>query len=246
MQTAVESNVKAEGRELFESFEQAELRVVQRSFRAGETILVPGDPDDRLYFVLSGDLRTYKTYNPYREATTGLLKDGGIFGKPGLSRLQPGTPPSTQEEHAEALTEVRVASVSKADIASAIERSPELAGVLFSALATQIRRSDACIYTLLPREVASRLALLLLSLVERFANADGSADDGEGAANGTVVEFRLTHQQLSEMIASTREAVSKAMVEFQRTGLIEVLSKSKKIRVLSQEGLLLRTTGMGP
>lgn len=234
MQIVVESDVKTEGRELFESFEQAELRVVQRSFRAGETILAPGDPDDRLYFLLSGNLRTYKTYSPYREGTTGLLKDGGIFGNPGLSHLHTGT----QEEYAEALTEVRTASVSKADIASAIERSPELASVLFSALATQIRRSDECLYNLLPREVSSRLALLLLSLVERFGNADDG--DGKGAVNGTVVEFRLTHQQLSDMIASTREAVSKSMVEFQRTGLIEV--RSKKIRVLSQEGLLLRTT----
>ena len=234
MQAAVEPNAKTEGRELFKSFKQAELRVAQRSFEAGETILAPGDPDDRLYFLLSGHLRTYKTYSPYREGTTGLLKDGGIFGTPGLSRLHPGT----QEEYAEALTEVRVASVSKADIASAIERNPELAGVLFSALATQIRRSDACIYTLLPREVASRLALLLLSLVERF----GNANDGDG--KGAVVEFRLTHQQLSDMIASTREAVSKAMVEFQRTGLIEV--HSRKIRVLSQEGLLFRTTGAWP
>ena len=37
-----------------------------------------------------------------------------------------------------------------------------------------------------------------------------------------LVDVRLTHQDLANMIASTREAVSKVMSEFQREGLIEV------------------------
>ena len=232
VQTAMETSVRTEGQKLLDSFERAELRVTERPFGVGETILAPGDPDDRLHFLLTGGLRTYKTYSPYREGTTGLLKDGGIFGNTSLALPHRGS----QKEYAEALTEVRVASVSKADIASAIERSPELAGVLFSALATQIRRSDECMYNLLSREVPIRLASLLLSLLQRFADMDDAEDHG----NGYVIEFRLTHQQLSDMIACTREAVSKAMAEFQRKGLIEV--RSRKIRVLSCEGLLLRAT----
>jgi CRP/FNR family transcriptional regulator, global nitrogen regulator len=34
--------------------------------------------------------------------------------------------------------------------------------------------------------------------------------------------MRQTHQDLANMIASTREAVSKVMSEFQRDGIIEV------------------------
>jgi DNA-binding GntR family transcriptional regulator len=39
----------------------------------------------------------------------------------------------------------------------------------------------------------------------------------------------LTHQDLANMIASTREAVSKAMGELQREGLIEV--RNRKIAI---------------
>ena len=39
----------------------------------------------------------------------------------------------------------------------------------------------------------------------------------------------LTHQDLANMIASTREAVSKVMSEFQRDGLIEV--RNRKIAI---------------
>jgi CRP/FNR family transcriptional regulator, global nitrogen regulator len=41
--------------------------------------------------------------------------------------------------------------------------------------------------------------------------------------------MRLTHQDLANMIASTREAVSKVMSELQREGLIEV--RNRKIAI---------------
>jgi CRP-like cAMP-binding protein len=64
---------------------------------------------------------------------------------------------------------------------------------------------------------------LLLHLGERFGESDGS---------GTVLKVRLTHQDLANMIFSTREAVSKEMSEFHRAGLIEV--RNRRISVAPQ------------
>jgi CRP-like cAMP-binding protein len=47
-----------------------------------------------------------------------------------------------------------------------------------------------------------------------------------------VLKVRLTHQDLANMIVSTREAVSKVMSEFQRAGLIEV--RKRRISVSPQ------------
>jgi CRP-like cAMP-binding protein len=65
----------------------------------------------------------------------------------------------------------------------------------------------------LSREVSTRLATLLWHLADRFGEPDGQ---------GRFLKLRLTHQELANMVASTREAVSKVMSEFQRDGLIEV------------------------
>jgi CRP-like cAMP-binding protein len=62
-------------------FEEAGLRFFERRFGPKDTIFTPGDPDDQLYFLLSGTIRLYKIYGDYKEATTALLKDGGVFGK---------------------------------------------------------------------------------------------------------------------------------------------------------------------
>ncbi len=42
-----------------EDFERAGIRVVERRFKAKDTIFTRGDPDDQLYFLLEGTVRLY-------------------------------------------------------------------------------------------------------------------------------------------------------------------------------------------
>ncbi len=190
-----------------EDFEEAGVRVSERHLGAKELVFAPGDPDGQLYFLLEGTVRLYKIYGEYKEATVALLKDGGVFG--GLS-LEEG---SWQDVFAEAVTEARVAVVRKSVLSEVVKRRPELAVKLLYSFSERLRQSDDVIESLLDREVSARLATLLTNLGERFGEADGPA---------TVLNLRLTHQDLANMIFSTREAVSKVMSEFQREGLIEV------------------------
>ena len=64
-----------------DDFERAGLRTAERRFAPKDTIFTPGDPDDQLYFLLSGTVRLYKIYGDYKEATTALLKNGGALAK---------------------------------------------------------------------------------------------------------------------------------------------------------------------
>lgn len=208
--------------------EGASLRTVERVFKPGETMYAPGDLDDRLYFLLSGTVRTYKMYQNLKEATTALLKDGGVFGALDLAET------GSQEEFAEALTETRVVEVRKAAVAWLVKRKPEVSFALFSAFSDRRRMSDDLIASLLPREVSSRLAALLLNLAERFGE-----DDGTGTI---VIDIRLSHQELANMIASTREAVSKSMSEFRRNGLLSGRTP-RTIVLLNREALSERAEG---
>ncbi|HSK98896.1 MAG TPA: Crp/Fnr family transcriptional regulator [Rubrobacteraceae bacterium] len=197
-----------------EDFEEAGVRVAERRFGPKDIIFTPGDPDDQLYFVLSGTVRLYKIYGDYKEATTALLKDGGVFGE--LS-LEKGL---RQTLFAHALTDVRVAVVRKRVLVEVVMRDPEFAIKLFFSLSERLKQSEEVIGSLLEREVSARLTTLLQNLGDRFGEMDGS---------GTVLDVRLTHQDLANMIVSTREAVSKVMSEFQRDGLIEV--RDRKIAI---------------
>ena len=207
-------------------FENAGVRVVERRFRAKDIIFTPGDPDDQLYFVLEGTVRLYKIYGDYKEATIALLRDTGVFGKLSLVEGR------WQDVFAEAVTDVRVAGVQKATLTEVIKRRPEFAMKLFSSFSERLRQSDEVIESLLYREVSARLATLLLNLAERFGESNGS---------GVVLSVRLTHQELANMIASTREAVSKVMSEFQREGSIEV--HNRRIVLVDKEAIAERASG---
>jgi CRP/FNR family transcriptional regulator, global nitrogen regulator len=205
-------------------FEEVGLRVVERRFEPRDIIFTPGDPDDQLYFLLSGTVRLYKIYGDYKEATTALLKDGGVFGKLSLVEGR------WQDVFAEAVTESRVAGIQKASLERVIRSDPGFALRLFSSLSERLRQSDEVIESLLHREVSTRLATLLVNLSDRFGEEDG-----------TIIGVRLTHQDLANMIASTREAVSKVMSEFQREGLIE--ARSRRIALLDRGALAKRAAG---
>jgi CRP-like cAMP-binding protein len=193
-----------------EDFERAGVRVAERRFGARDTIFAPGDPDEQLYFLLEGAVRLYKIYGEYKEATVALLKDGGVFGELTLEE----TP--RQNAFAEAVTDVRLLRVRKSALNEVIKRHPDFATKRFFSFSERLRQSDEVIESLLNREVAARLATLLVNLGDRFGETEGS---------GTVLKVRLTHQDLANMIVSTREAVSKVMSEFQRAGLIEVRNR---------------------
>jgi CRP-like cAMP-binding protein len=196
-------------------FEEVGVRPVERHFKAKDVIFAPGDPDDRLYFLLEGTVRLYRLYGDYKEATTALLKEGGVFGR--LSLVEG----CWQDNFAEAVTDTRVASVQKSMLAETIKRHPELALKLFASFSERLRQSDEVIESLLHREVSARLTTLLLNLSERFGETNGV---------GTLLGVRLTHQDMANMIASTREAVSKVMSEFQRDGTIEVQNRKIVLR----------------
>jgi CRP-like cAMP-binding protein len=197
--------VAAEGFGL-EDFENAGIRVVERCFKAKDIIFTPGDPDNQLYFLLEGTIRLYKLYGEFKEATTALLKDHGVFGNLSLVEGR------WQDVFAEAVTDVGGRRSE-----DHLNRGHKAAsGVCHKALLLLLRASEAVrrgLESLLHREVSVRLATLLLNLAERFGEEDGSR---------AVLSVRLTHQELANMIASTREAVSKVMSEFQREGSIEV------------------------
>ena len=216
---------------VLDDLDRAGLRVVERVYRPGDEVYTPGDPADSLWFLLSGVVRTYKTYGgDYKEATTALLKDEGVF------RILDLAEGGHQEEFAEAVTEVRVASVRKAALRWLVKRKPEASLALFSEFSKRTRQTGDLLESLLQREVASRLAALFLSLAERFGERE------EGARAETVtIGLRLTHQQLGSMIASTREAVSKAMTDLRREGLIDV--QGRRIVLLDYSALSQRAEG---
>ena len=209
---------------LIARFEEAGLRMIERRFDPGSLIFSPETPVEQLYFLLSGVVRLYKTYGAYKESTMEMLKDRGAFGQfvPSNGRRVNG--------FAEAVTEVRAVGVRRDEIMRLITRQPDFAPALFAVLSERLQQFENTAQCLRFRQVGGRLASVLATLCESF----GEEYDGTGAVK---LDLRLTHQDLADMIASTREAISKKMGEFQRERLVEV-GEGRKLAILDRQALL--------
>src|SRR5215203_473508 len=161
------------------------------------------------------------------EATVRLLDGKGLFGEPSLR------PAGRHRDSAEALYACRAAKVPKGPLLRLLSEDPSCAPALLGAFAGCIEEREAAVGRMLDRQVDRRLACLLLELAERF---------GEGNGQGRVLRVRLSHQDLSCMVACTREAVSKAIGEFREAGLIET-PRPGSLVVLDEPSLRKVATG---
>jgi CRP-like cAMP-binding protein len=202
--------------------EETGVPVARRNYAAGELLYASGDADGYLCFLLEGQVRVYKPYGAYKEATVALVDEDGVFGEPSL---QTG---GGHRDCAEALTDCQVARVSKAALEAHILRDPACAMALMVAFCRWARQREQVVAMLLPRNVRSRLASLLLALADRFRDE---------ARPGVAIGMRFTHQRLAEMVACTREAVSKEMACLEREGYIETRNRERKIVLLDRAGL---------
>ena len=151
-----------------------------------------------------------------------LVDRGDVFGEPSL---RPG---GGHRDCAEALTDCQVARASKAALEGHVSRDPTCALALMAAFCKWAQQREQVVALLLPREVRSRLAALLLTLADRF---------GEEEEPGVAIGRRFTHQRLAEMVACTREAVSKEMAIFEREGHIETRNRERRIVLLDHRRL---------
>jgi len=93
-------------------------------------------------------------------------------------------------------------------------------------LAQRRREMETKIENLVFKDVNSKLAELLLRL---------AAEYGVDDSRGTLVALKITHQEMANLIGSTRETVSLTLAQFKRKGLIQ--TEGRKVIIADREGL---------
>ena len=118
------------------------------------------------------------------------------------------------------LEKSRLSHVSRAEFERCIGENPALAIKLISALTQRVRA-----LTVVVKELA------LLGVHERVVNALLKLARRKGGK--LVVEPRLTHQEIADMVGASREMVSRTMKNLTGDGLIEVTDKRITLGELS-------------
>jgi CRP/FNR family transcriptional regulator, cyclic AMP receptor protein len=177
---------------------------VQRRYRRGTLLIQEGETGDTLYIVLQGRLRAYLSDNNGRELTLGLYGPLEYVGEMSLD----GGPRSANVEAAEPST---CAVVTRATLLAYIAEHPEFALELMARLIRRARLATESARSVALIDVYGRLVRLLNSLAQ-IPNERGER----------ALKERLTHQQMAQHLACSREMVSRLLKDLETGGYIDV------------------------
>ncbi|WP_404787844.1 Crp/Fnr family transcriptional regulator [Altericista sp. CCNU0014] len=158
---------------------------------------------ETILVVYRGLVKLNMLYSSGDESILGLLHPSMPFGLP-LSQL-------TSYE-AVALTDVLVMRVDQVQI----DRTPRLAQSLYPEMTRRLQQTEALLAITGERRIENRLRALLQFLCQEM---------GQETPQGMRLNVRLTHQQISEMIGTTRVSVTRMLKDFQKAGWLNVDSK---------------------
>ncbi len=195
---------------------QGKLPAATETFERGKTIFFPGDPAERVFFLIKGAVKLSRVYESGEEITVALLRENSVFGVLSLLTLQK----SDRFYHSVAFTPVELLSVPTEQVEKAMHADPELAMAMMRGLSSRILQTEMMIETLAHRDMGSRLVSFLLILCKDF---------GMPSTEGITVDLKLSHQAIAEAIGSTRVTVTRLLGELRENGLISI--HKKKITV---------------
>ncbi|MGE0104655.1 MAG: Crp/Fnr family transcriptional regulator [Blastocatellales bacterium] len=178
---------------------------IERTFWRGMSVYKPEDQVSSIYVLLKGRVKIIRSSIEGQQKILSLRYQGDLFGE--LALAGP-TVESVRSDEAIALDSARVAVIRLADFRQAIRRDEELMSLTMQYLAARLAESGRHIESLVFDNNHRRLARLLVDLARE------AGQNGESSV-------RLTHEELAEMIGSTREVVTAMMIEFRQRKLID-------------------------
>src|SRR5689334_870420 len=182
---------------------------VPRSYAGGSIILREGDPGDTCYILRSGTARVVRQHADGRAITLTNLGPGEIFGE--LAMFDGEVRSATVE----AVDDVRAIAILAGDLKHLLGAHPEIAVKLLGALAERLRETNARISRQSFQKVSSRVAGVLIELVETGTRT--AAVPGEP---GSEVIVRSTQADLAQLAGTSREAASRFLATLQRAGVL--------------------------
>jgi CRP/FNR family transcriptional regulator, cyclic AMP receptor protein len=203
-----------------ESLARLAERVEMKEVRRREVVYLPGDPGSSLYFVNGGRIKVSKVTRDGKSLTLAYCGPSEIFGE---TCLIDGGP---RVEMAEAVENALLTEVERADFERLVGTHPALGLATTKLMVARRRDLENKVEALVFRDVTSKLAELLVRLAGEYG-----VDD----ARGTMVALKITHQELANLIGSTRETVSLTLSQFKKKRFI--VTEGRKVIISDHEAL---------
>ncbi len=175
------------------------------TIRRHASVYDTGDQDEMVYFIETGQIKLLLLSPEGKECLLAIHSDGDIFGELCLAGL------GARHETAVAMEETRVKKIPCAQFFGRLSRDALFEGFV-RYLAVRIADQRQVIANLVTVDSEQRLGQTLLQLAHTMGKKD---------PRSIRIELRMSHEELSEMVGTTRPRISVFMQRFHQLGLIE-------------------------
>src|SRR5881296_175981 len=184
-----------------------ERRVNLRTIRVAshQPIYVSGDSAEMVYFIESGQIKLLMLSSEGKECLLAIHSAGDVFGELCLSGL------GARLETATAMKQTMLKQIPCAQFLGRLSRDSLFEGFV-RYLAVRIADQQQVIANLVTVDSEQRLGQTLLQLARTMGKKD---------PRSIRIELRISHEELSEMVGTTRPRISMFMQRFRNLGLIE-------------------------
>lgn len=183
----------------------------EKSYSKKNIVFHEGDYGDALYVIKSGRIKIAKVALDGREKTLTILKGGDFFGEMAIFDDMPRSATAESMDN-----DVRLLSISKSDFERLIIENPSIAIRIMKDLTRRIRQVNEQVQDLAFKDVHGRVASTLFNLLT--AEKEVSKDLNKESLNS----LKMTHQDLANMVGSSRETVTRALNRLQDEGIISI------------------------
>jgi CRP/FNR family transcriptional regulator, cyclic AMP receptor protein len=175
-----------------------------KTYPVGALVYTPHQPLETLFILKKGRIRIFRVSPDGRALTTAIIEPGTIFGEMVIVGQR------MHDSFAEALDEVVVCVMTKADVRRLLLGDPRIAARISETLGRRLGELEQRLSDAVFKSVPERIAGALVTL----------AAARSGRPLGRGVQIKLTHEQLAALAATSRETTTKTLGEFADRGLI--------------------------
>jgi CRP-like cAMP-binding protein len=189
---------------------------VRRSARRGARIFAEGSPGDSLIGLIAGEVRISAATADGAEMFLNVMQPGDSFGEIAVLDGEPRT------AGAEALTDVELFVIRRADLLELVQREPRLATQLIALLCRRLRWTSELIEEAAFLPLEARLARRILRLLAERPPEDAAT-------------LRVSQGDLAAFLGVSRQMVNQCLQGWQRAGWVRL--GRNRVEVLDAGGL---------
>ncbi|HRX78985.1 MAG TPA: Crp/Fnr family transcriptional regulator [Pirellulaceae bacterium] len=198
---------------LFEQLADGDLRDIEarskaRTFARGTPIYLPLDDTNAVFLLASGRVKICHLTPDGKQSILAFIEPGELFGE--LAMLETG---GVRNEYAESVEKSTIVLIPGEIMQKTMESNAGLTLGVTKMIGMRRRRIEQRLKNLLFLSNRERLTHLLLELAEQY---------GVRESAGLRLRIQLSHQDLANVIGSTRETVTVVLGEMQQEGLLSI------------------------